>query len=85
MPKPYMVRINFPRQVVTINKGTKNEFKTSIMDVYYDSLEDARSFYPKTNDTVDLTNVYGYNKLIWQWENRLGIWAYVSSEPVMLK
>lgn len=28
MPKPYMVRINFPRQVVTVNKGTKNEFKT---------------------------------------------------------
>ena len=85
MPKSYMVRMDFPKPIVTCNPGTKYEFKTSLYDVFYDTLEEAQSYNPRNNGNIELGHIRGYRRLIWRWDSRLELWCRVSSDYIRLK
>lgn len=64
--KKYLVRFMFRGNDVTMNTGTAHEFKTSLIDFYTDSLDEAYSIDPTDLDNVDLSKASEISKGIWK-------------------
>ena len=82
--KEYTVRYDFPKNCVTFNYGTKNEFKGSIIDFYGDSIEEVSSIDISKCEFIDLSNVKKYTKLVWK-KTSINHWSPVSREVIYLK
>lgn len=82
--KTYTVRYDFPKNAVTFNKGTKQEFKNSIIDFYGDSLEDVSSVDISKCEFIDLSNIKHYTKIIWKRSDSCNYWALVSKETIYI-
>ena len=64
--KKYLVRFMFRGNAVTMNPGTAQEFKTSLIDFYTDSLDEAYSIDPTERCNVDLSKASEISKGIWK-------------------
>lgn len=64
--KKYLVRFMFRGNAVIMNTGTAHEFKTSLIDFYTDSLDEAYSIDPTDLDNVDLSKASEISKGIWK-------------------
>lgn len=64
--KKYLVRFMFRGNAVTMNSGTDQEFKTSLIDFYTDSLDEAYSIDPTKHCNVDLSKTSEISKGIWE-------------------
>ena len=82
MFKSHLARFNFPKNIVTCNKGSEFEFKTNFKDFYFESENSADSFTIEGLDYIDLSQVNSYSKSIWFRTNEFSSWIPVKKEAI---
>lgn len=62
----YTIRYSFPLNCVTHNKGSKHEFKDSMIDFYTDDIKEAIEHDILYREEIDLSKIPYYTKSIWK-------------------
>lgn len=80
----YTVRYDFPKDIVTFNKDTKNEHKSSVIEFYGNSLDEVSNIDINKCEFIDLSNIHSYTKTIWEKLDTDNFFSFINRDTVYI-